>query len=113
MFIENEYPPQNVVFRSMITSQPFDDLIEKTQAEIKAETGIDLGESAVGTGAEAAEGAGAIERVPRRARTWRSSASPRRSPGRAEPPWSFLVDRIGPQGKRTCSGSCCSGSKGW
>jgi ATP-dependent DNA helicase RecQ len=62
-FIENEYPPPDVVFQVYNFLRRLDaDPIELTQAEIRAETGIDLAESAIGTALKLLEGAGAVER---------------------------------------------------
>ena len=63
MFIENEYPPPEAVHSVYEFLRKLDnDPIELTQAEIKNEAGIGLGESAVGTALKLLEGAGAIER---------------------------------------------------
>ncbi|MGE3818301.1 MAG: RecQ family ATP-dependent DNA helicase [Isosphaeraceae bacterium] len=62
-FIENEYPPPEVVYRIYETLRRLDaDPIELTQAEIKEVSRIELGESAVGTALKLLEAAGAIER---------------------------------------------------
>lgn len=63
MFIENEYPPPEVVYRVYETLRRLDaDPIELTQAEIKITAGIELGDSAVGTALKLLESAGGIER---------------------------------------------------
>ena len=63
LFIDNEYPPPDLVFRVYNFLRALDDdPIERTQVEIKAEAGIELNESAVGTALKLLEGAGAIER---------------------------------------------------
>ena len=62
-FIENEYPPPDVVYQVYDVLRKIQaDPIELTQNEIKAEAGIDLAESAVGTALKLLEGAGLIER---------------------------------------------------
>ncbi len=62
-FIENEYPPPDVVFQVYEFLRGLDaDPIELTRDEIKNEAGVGLGESAVGTALKLLEGAGAIER---------------------------------------------------
>jgi ATP-dependent DNA helicase RecQ len=62
-FIENEYPPPDVVHQVFDYLRKLDDdPIEKTQAEIKDLAGIELNESAVGTALKLLEGASAIER---------------------------------------------------
>jgi len=63
MFIENEYPPPDAVYRVYEFLRGLDaDPIELTQSEIKESARIDLNESAVGTALKILEGAGAIER---------------------------------------------------
>ncbi|WP_435010065.1 RecQ family ATP-dependent DNA helicase [Tundrisphaera lichenicola] len=63
MFIENEYPPPDAVFRVYEFLRGLDaDPIELTHAEIKEATRLDLNESAVGTTLKILEGAGAVER---------------------------------------------------
>ena len=63
MFIENEYPPPDSVFRVYEFLRGLDaDPIELTHAEIKESARLDLNESAVGTALKILEGAGAIER---------------------------------------------------
>ncbi len=63
MFIDNEYPPPDAVFRVYEFLRGLDaDPIELTHAEIKDATRLDLNESAVGTALKILEGAGAVER---------------------------------------------------
>jgi len=63
MFIENEYPPPDAVFRVYEFLRGIDaDPIELTHAEIKEATRLDLNESAVGTALKILEGSAAIER---------------------------------------------------
>ncbi|HEU5115107.1 MAG TPA: RQC domain-containing protein, partial [Isosphaeraceae bacterium] len=63
MFIENEYPPPEAVYRVYDFLRGLDaDPIEMTQTEIKEATGLDLNESAVGTAIKILEGAGGLER---------------------------------------------------
>ncbi len=63
MFIENEYPPPDAVFRVYEFLRGLDaDPIELTLAEIKESARIDLNESAVGTALKILEGAGTVER---------------------------------------------------
>jgi ATP-dependent DNA helicase RecQ len=62
-FIENEYPPPEVVYKVYEFLRGLDaDPIELTQSEIKQEIHIDLGDGAVGSALRMLEGAGAIER---------------------------------------------------
>src|SRR4051794_377242 len=63
MFIENEYPPADMVFKvyNLLREQEADP-IELTQAEIREAARIELNESAVGTALKILEGAGAIEK---------------------------------------------------
>ncbi len=63
MFIDNEYPPPDAVFRIYEYLRGLDaDPIELTHAEIKESTRLDLNESAVGTVLKILEGVGAVER---------------------------------------------------
>jgi ATP-dependent DNA helicase RecQ len=63
MFIENEYPPPDSVYRIYEFLRGLDaDPIELTHAEIKESARLDLNESAVGTALKILEGAGAVER---------------------------------------------------
>ncbi len=63
MFIENEYPPPEAVYRVYEFLRGIDaDPIELTHAEIKESSRLDLNESAVGTALKILEGAGAVER---------------------------------------------------
>ena len=63
MFIENEYPPPDVVHRVYEYLRGLDaDPIELTQAEIKESSRVELNESAVGTVLKILEGSGALER---------------------------------------------------
>src|SRR5437764_944943 len=95
-FIENEYPPPEAVYRVYEFLRRLDaDPIELTQAEIKEQAGIDLGEQAVGTALKLLEGAGAVERfLPREnmaiVRINAESDDPASEPA-------GLVDRLGPQ----------------
>ena len=93
-FIENEYPPPEVVHQVYEFLRGLDaDPIELTQYEIKQELRIDLGEGAVGSALRMLEGAGAIERfLPRENMAIiRINADP---PEPDAPPRS-LVDRLG------------------
>ena len=63
MFIDNEYPPPEAVYRVYEFLRGIDaDPIELTHAEIKESARLDLNESAVGTALKILEGAGAVER---------------------------------------------------
>ncbi|MHC5541685.1 RecQ family ATP-dependent DNA helicase, partial [Singulisphaera rosea] len=63
MFIENEYPPAEAVYRVYEYLRAQDaDPIELTHAEIKEAAHIELNESAVGTAVKILEGAGAVEK---------------------------------------------------
>jgi ATP-dependent DNA helicase RecQ len=63
MFIENEYPPRDVVFRIYDFLRGLDaDPIELTHAEIRDAARIEPSESAVGSALKILEGAGALER---------------------------------------------------
>lgn len=63
MFIENEYPPADTVYKVFNFLRALDsDPIELTHAEIKESAGIELNESAVGTAIKILEGAGALEK---------------------------------------------------
>ena len=63
MFIENEYPPADAVYRVYEFLRGLDaDPIQLTHAEIKESARLDLNESAVGTALKILEGAGAVER---------------------------------------------------
>lgn len=62
LFIENEYPPPEAVFRIYDYLRSLDDdPIERTQTEIREALGIDLAESAVGAAIRILESAGALE----------------------------------------------------
>jgi ATP-dependent DNA helicase RecQ len=62
-FIENEYPPPDLVYHVYDYLRKIDaDPIQLTQAEIRENTGIDLAEQAVGTALKLLEGAGGVER---------------------------------------------------
>ena len=90
MFIENEYPPPDAVYRVYEFLRALDaDPIELTHAEIKESARIDLNESAVGTALKILEGAGAIERF----RPRENMAIVRINAEADEP---SLVDRINP-----------------
>ena len=85
LFIENEYPPRDVVYRVYDYLRRLDaDPIELTQAEIKEALGLDLNESAVGTALKILEGRRGAGAVPAPARTWRSSGS---TASRTSRPW--------------------------
>jgi ATP-dependent DNA helicase RecQ len=91
MFIENEYPPREAVFRTYESMRRMDaDPIELTHAEIKDVVGLDLNESAVGTVLKILEGAGAVERL----RPRENMAIIRFNIEDDEP---SLVGRLGPQ----------------
>ncbi len=63
MFIENEYPPREIVYQIYNYLRQLDaDPIQLTQAEIRENTGIKLAEQAVGTALKLLEGAGGVER---------------------------------------------------
>jgi ATP-dependent DNA helicase RecQ len=63
MFIENEYPPADAVYRVYDYLRTLDaDPIELTQAEIKEAIPLDLNESAIGTALRILESSGALER---------------------------------------------------
>jgi ATP-dependent DNA helicase RecQ len=63
MFIENEYPPPDAVYRVYEYLRNIDaDPIELTHSEIKDAAKVSLNESAVGTVLKILEGAGAVER---------------------------------------------------
>jgi ATP-dependent DNA helicase RecQ len=91
MFIENEYPPPEAVYRvyDFLRAQDADP-IEMTQAEIKEAIGLDLNESAVGTALKILEGAGALERL----RPRENMAIIRIN---AEPDEPSLVERLDPR----------------
>jgi ATP-dependent DNA helicase RecQ len=62
MFIENENPPRDCIFRVYEYLRGLEcDPIELTQAEIKEAIGLDLNESAVGTSLRILEAAGGLE----------------------------------------------------
>ncbi|WZO96400.1 RecQ family ATP-dependent DNA helicase [Isosphaeraceae bacterium EP7] len=91
MFIENEYPPRDAVFRTYESMRRMDaDPIELTHAEIKDVVGLDLNESAIGTVLKILEGAGAVERL----RPRENMAIIRFNVEDDEP---SLVGRLGPQ----------------
>ncbi len=90
MFIENEYPPPDAVFRVYEFLRGLDaDPIELTHAEIKESARVDLNESAVGTALKILEGAGAVERF----RPRENMAIVRINAEADEP---SLVDRVNP-----------------
>jgi ATP-dependent DNA helicase RecQ len=90
MFIENEYPPPDAVFRVYEFLRGLDaDPIELTHAEIKESARLDLNESAVGTTLKILEGARAVERF----RPRENMAIVRINAEADEP---SLVDRINP-----------------
>ena len=90
MFIENEYPPPDAVYRVYEFLRAIDaDPIELTHAEIKESARLDLNESAVGTALKILEGAGAVERF----RPRENMAIVRINAEADEP---NLVDRINP-----------------
>jgi ATP-dependent DNA helicase RecQ len=91
IFIENEYPPRDVVFTIYDYLRRLDaDPIELTHNEIREGARVELGESAVGTALKLLEGAGAIERfLPRE-----NMAIVRIN---AEADEGSLADRLGPQ----------------
>ncbi|MEW4567784.1 RecQ family ATP-dependent DNA helicase [Tautonia sp. JC769] len=63
LFIENEYPPREVVYQVYEYLRRLDaDPIELTQAEIKEAIGTELNESAVGASLKILEGAEGLER---------------------------------------------------
>jgi ATP-dependent DNA helicase RecQ len=63
LFIENEYPPADMVYQVYdFLSGRTDDPIEMTQAEIHALARIELSEQSVGTALKLLESAGAIEK---------------------------------------------------
>ncbi len=63
LFIDNEYPPRDAVYRVYEYLRQLDtDPIELTQAEIKDAARIDLNESAVGAALKILEASGGIER---------------------------------------------------
>ncbi|MDB5352229.1 MAG: ATP-dependent helicase, RecQ family [Planctomycetota bacterium] len=63
MFIENEYPPKDAVYRIYDYLRTLDaDPIELTQAEIREAVPVELNESAVGTAVRILESASALER---------------------------------------------------
>ncbi len=91
LFIENEYPPPEAVFRVYEYLRALDaDPIELTQAEIREAVRLDLNESAVGTILKILEGAGGLERF----RPRENMAIVRIN---AEPDEPSLVDRLSPQ----------------
>ena len=96
LFIDNEYPPPDAVYKVYDYLRKLnDDPIEKTQYEIKAESGIDLGESAIGTSLKLLEGAGVVERfLPREnmaiVRINAPAGADESNPG-------SFVERLGPQ----------------
>ena len=90
MFIENEYPARETVYRIYDFLRTLDaDPIELTHAEIRERLGVEANESAIGTALKILEGAGGIERfLPRE-----NMAIVRIN----TEPDSPLVDRLGPQ----------------
>ena len=90
MFIENEYPPPDAVYRVYEFLRGLDaDPIELTHSEIKESARIELNESAVGTALKILEGAGAVERF----RPRENMAIVRINAETDEP---SLVDRVNP-----------------
>ena len=91
IFIENEYPPRDVVYQIYDYLRRLDaDPIELTHNEIREGAGVEQGDSAVGTALKILEAAGGIERfLPRE-----NMAIVRIN---AEPDEGSLVDRLGPQ----------------
>src|SRR3954470_5862771 len=91
LFIENEYPPPELVYRVyQFLRDRDDDPIELTQAEIREAAHIELNEQSVGTALKILEGAGAIEKfLPRE-----NMAIVRIN---AEPDEPSLSDRLSPQ----------------
>lgn len=91
LFIENEYPPPDAIYRvyEFLRAQTADP-IELTQLEIKEAIALDLNESAVGTALKILEGAGGIERFHPR----ENQAIVRINAEADEP---SLVGRLGPQ----------------
>jgi ATP-dependent DNA helicase RecQ len=91
LFIENEYPPPDAVYKVYEFLRTLeDDPIELTQAQIKEMIGLDLNESAVGTALRILEGAGALERL----RPRENMAIVRIN---TEPEEPSLVDRLDPR----------------
>jgi ATP-dependent DNA helicase RecQ len=93
LFIENEYPPAEMVYRVYDFLRALDDdPIELTQADILAAARIELNEQAVGTALKILEGAGAIEKfLPRENMAIiRINAEP-------EEPGTSLAGRLHPQ----------------
>jgi ATP-dependent DNA helicase RecQ len=91
MFIENEYPPPEAVFRVYEFLRGLDfDPIELTQLEIRDAAQLQVNDSAVGTALKLLEGAGALERF-----------RPRENMGiiriNAEPDEPSFVDRLSSQ----------------
>jgi len=90
MFIENEYPPPDAVYRVYEFLRGLDaDPIELTHAEIRESARLDLNESAVGTTLKILEGAGAVERF----RPRENMAIVRINAEADEP---SLIDRVSP-----------------
>ncbi len=91
LFIENEYPPRETIYRIYDYLRRLDaDPIELTHNEIREGAGVEQGDSAVGTAMKILEGAGGIERfLPRE-----NMAIVRIN---AEPDEGSLADRLGPQ----------------
>ena len=90
MFIDNEYPPAEAVYRVYEYLRSLDaDPIELTQSEIRESARVDLNESAVGTALRILETASALERL--RPRENMAIVRIRREPD--EPP---LYERVGP-----------------
>ena len=93
LFIENEYPPAEMVYRVYSFLRELDDdPIELTQAEILAAARIELNEQSVGTALKILEAAGAIEKfLPRENMAIiRFNAEP-------EEPGTSLTGRLHPQ----------------
>jgi ATP-dependent DNA helicase RecQ len=91
MFIENEYPPPEAVFRVYEYLRGIDlDPIELTQLEIRDAANLQINDSAVGTALKVLEGAGGLERF----RPRENMAIIRIN---AEPDEPSFVERLSPQ----------------
>ncbi len=94
MFIDNEYPPPDAVYRVYEFLRGLDaDPIELTHAEIRESARVDINESAVGTALKILEGAGAVERF-----RPRENMAIVRINGEADD--GSLIARVNPQGAR-------------
>jgi ATP-dependent DNA helicase RecQ len=94
LFIENEYPSRDVVFRVFDFLRAIEsDPIELTQKEIKEAIGLDLYESAVGASLRILEGARGLERL-----RPRENMAILRIGEEAE--GASLVDRLSPQAQK-------------